>query len=131
MSLFTRSRVRASGLLSLLVLVGLVLAACGGAATPAPTAAPTEVAQAPTELPAPTEPPATATTAPVATAEPTATLAPTQTPEPTPTEAPTEAPTAAAPADATNCVTCHTSEETLQQLAKEQEAGESLSEGEG
>lgn len=125
MSLLTRARVRASGLLSLLVLVGLILAACGGATTPAPTAAPTEVAQAPTE------PPATATTAPAATAEPTATLAPTETPEPTPTEAPTEAPTAAAPADATNCVTCHTSEETLQQLAKEQEPAESLSEGEG
>ena len=127
MSLLTRARVRASGLLSLLVLVGLVLAACGGAATPAPTAAPTEVAQAPTELPAPTEPSATATTEPTATVEPTATLVPTETPEPTPTEAPT----AAAPADASNCVACHTSEETLRQLAKEEDAAEELSEGEG
>lgn len=131
MSLSTRARVRVSGLLSLLVIVGLVLAACGGAATPAPTAAPAEVAQAPTEPPAATEPPATATAAPTETAEPTATLAPTETPEPTPTEAPTEAPTAAAPADASNCVTCHTSEETLRELAKEDAPAESLSEGEG
>lgn len=130
MSLLTRARVRASGLLSLLALVSLAVAACGGAATPAPTVAPAAVAQAPTEV-APTEAPATATTAPTETAEPTATLAPTETPEPTPTEAPTEAPTAAAPADAGNCVACHTNEETLQQLAKEEEPAESLSEGEG
>jgi outer membrane biosynthesis protein TonB len=127
MSLLTPARARASSLLSLLVLVGLVLAACGGAATPAPTAAPKEVAQAPTEPPAPTEPSATATTEPTATVEPTATLAPTETPEPTPTEAPT----AQVPADATNCVTCHTSEDTLRQLAKEEDPAEELSEGEG
>jgi hypothetical protein len=131
MSLLTRAGVRASGLLTLVVLVGLVLAGCGGAATPAPAAASTEAPAAPTEAPAPPEPPATATLAPTETVAPTATLAPTETSEPTPTEAPTEAPTAAAPADASNCITCHTSEETLQQLAKEEAPAESLSEGEG
>lgn len=34
-------------------------------------------------------------------------------------------------ADSSNCVDCHTSEETLKQLAKEPEEEESLSEGEG
>jgi hypothetical protein len=34
-------------------------------------------------------------------------------------------------ADASNCVTCHTSEETLQKLAREEEPAEKLSEGEG
>ena len=40
-------------------------------------------------------------------------------------------PTAVVNADATNCVICHTSEETLQKLAKEEEPAEKLSEGEG
>jgi hypothetical protein len=50
-----------------------------------------------------------------------------------PTEAPTEAPTAepVASTDAANCIECHTSEETLQQLAVEDEPAEELSEGEG
>lgn len=39
---------------------------------------------------------------------------------------------AAAPADDSGCITCHTSEDVLKQLAKEpEESGESLSEGEG
>jgi branched-chain amino acid transport system substrate-binding protein len=59
---------------TLLVLVSLLLSACGGAATPAPT-----------EAPAPAEPTATQAQAP---AEPTATVAPT---EAAATEAPTEA----------------------------------------
>jgi mono/diheme cytochrome c family protein len=69
--------------------------------------------------PSPTLAPATATTAP--------TLAPTQ----APTSAPTQAPVAAAPANADNCVKCHTNEETLKKLAKAEEPAEKLSEGEG
>jgi mono/diheme cytochrome c family protein len=68
--------------------------------------------------------PATATTAPTLTAAPTktATAAP---------ATPTQAPVAAAPANADNCVKCHTSQETLQKLAKAEEPAEKLSEGEG
>ena len=69
--------------------------------------------------------------APTNTTAPTATLAPTDTPEPTATATEEPGPTAAVVADASNCVTCHTSEETLQQLAKEEAPAESLSEGEG
>ena len=61
-----------------------------------------------------------------------ATLAPTETPEPEPTATVTEAPAAAPVAnDLTNCIACHTSEETLQKLAVEEKPAESLSEGEG
>ena len=63
---------------------------------------------------------------------PTATLAPTDTPAPEPTATATEAPAAEPVAiDSANCITCHTSEETLQKLAVEEEPAESLSEGEG
>ena len=87
---------------------------------------PTTVAQAPTDTAVPpTQPPPTDTPAP------TATLAPTDTPEPTATATEAPSPTAIVVADATNCVTCHTSEETLQKLAKEEEPAEKLSEGEG
>lgn len=100
--------------LGVLLLAALLLAACGGAATPAPTPVP------PTATPVP----------PTQTPEPSPTLAPTETPEPEPTA--TEAPTAAAVSvDSTNCVTCHTSEETLQALAVEEAPAEALSEGEG
>ena len=40
-------------------------------------------------------------------------------------------PTALVVADASNCVTCHTSEEALKKLAKEEAPAEKLSEGEG
>jgi outer membrane biosynthesis protein TonB len=111
-------------LLSLLLLMALVLAGCGGEPTAVPTEPPepTEVAVAtvaPTE--APTEPPPTD----VPTEEPTE--APT---EPPPTATPTEEPTPE-PVDDSGCITCHTDEETLKALAKEPEAAESLSEGEG
>ena len=128
MSPTSRSWVRAVAVLGVMLSGLLILAACGGGAAPAPTA----VAQAPaTEAAAaPTNTSAPPTTAPTDTAvPPTATLAPTETAEPTATA--TEAPTALAIADATNCVTCHTSEETLQQLAKEEAPAETLSEGEG
>jgi hypothetical protein len=121
-------------LLSLLAIGAVALAGCGGQPAAQPATLPTADAQAATTVP-PTEAPP----APTATAVP-----PTQAPEPSPTLAPTEAPTAEptatateAPAaepvsvDSTNCVACHTSEETLQQLAVEEEPAESLSEGEG
>lgn len=118
---------------ALLLVVG-VLAACGGQPAPAPTAAP--VASAPTQAPAPTQPPPTqaptntavpptATTAP-ATVAPTLTAAPTTAPATA-----TQAPVAAAPANADNCVKCHTNETMLQKLAKAEEPAEKLSEGEG
>lgn len=118
---------RAAVVLGVLLIGLLVLSACGGAAP-----APAQVAQAPaTEAAAaPTNTAAPPTTAPTNTAvPPTATLAPTATAEPTAT--PTEAPTAVAIPDATNCVTCHTDEVALQELAVEEEVAEKLSEGEG
>jgi hypothetical protein len=113
------------GLLTLLLLFALLLAGCGGepAATPTEAPEPTEVAVvAPTA--APTEPPPTPTEAPP---EPTPTDVPT---EPPPTATPTEEPTPE-PIDDTGCITCHTSEETLQAMATEDEAPEVESEGEG
>jgi hypothetical protein len=115
----------AVGLLTLLLLVTLMLAGCGGEPTAVPTEPPepTEVAAAaPTT--APTEPPPTPTEVPP---EPTATDVPT---EPPPTATPTEEPTPE-PIDDTGCITCHTSEETLQAMATEEEAPEVESEGEG
>jgi len=112
-----------------LLIVGVILlGACGSQPAAQPTAAP----QAPTAAP-PTEAPPTNTAIPPTQApEPSPTLAPTDTPAPEPTATATETP-AAAPVslDSTNCVTCHTSEETLQKLAVEEEPAESLSEGEG
>lgn len=127
MSLSSTSRMRAVAVLGVLMIGLLVLSACGGAAP-----APTQVAQAPaTEVAAaPTNTAAPPTTAPTNTAvPPTATLAPTETAEPTATA--TEAPTVVAIPDATNCVTCHTDEVALQELAVEEEVAEALSEGEG
>jgi mono/diheme cytochrome c family protein len=114
------------------LLVGLLLlTACSGAPAPAPTV----VAEAPTTAPAePTAAPIapTDTVAPPTEPPATATLAPTDTPAPEPTATATEAPAAAPVAiDSTNCVACHTSEETLQKLAVEEEPAEKLSEGEG
>ena len=104
-------------LFGLLFLLTLMLVGCGGEPTAAPTEppAPTKVSAAPaTPTSAPTEPP-------------TPTDVPT---EPPPTATPTEEPTPE-PVDDTACITCHTSEETLQALATEEEAPEVESEGEG
>jgi mono/diheme cytochrome c family protein len=79
-----------------LVLAVLVLAACGGAATPAPQAMPTPIAAA---MPSATSPPPS----PAPPASPTS--APTATQAAAPTEAPTDAPTDAPPATATNAPT--------------------------
>lgn len=116
MRIATPVRMRTAVGLGILVLSVLLLAACGNAATPAP--APTAVPPTATAVP-PTQPPASPT------------LAPTDTPAPEPTATATEAPVAAASVDSTNCVTCHTSEETLQKLAVEEAPAEKLSEGEG
>lgn len=102
----------------------LLLAACGGAATPAPatvTQAPTAAPMVPTDTAVP----------PTNTPAPTATLAPTDTPAPTATATEAPTPTAVPIPDASNCVACHTNEATLQQLAKAEEPAEKLSEGEG
>jgi hypothetical protein len=133
MSSATRSRVRALAVAAVMMLGLVLLAACsGGSAQPAPVAdhatAPAPEAAAPTSTTPPTAAP-TDTTEP--TAAPTATLAPTSTPDPTATAAVEPSPTAAVVADAANCVTCHTSEESLQLLAKEEAPAEKLSEGEG
>jgi len=112
-----------------LLLVAMVLAACGSTPTAAPE--PTAVAVQPTEAAeptaAPTEPPPT----PVPTEEP-PTPVPTEEP-PTPTEPPptnTPEPTPE-PIDDTGCITCHTDDEMLKALAVEPEAPEVESEGEG
>jgi hypothetical protein len=112
-----RSRAKsAAALVGLLLLFALVLSGCGAeptAAPPPPTSAaqPTEVAAAPTV--APTEPPPT---------EPPTLPPPTDTPQPTETPV---------PIDDSGCITCHTSDATLQALATEEEAPEVESEGEG
>ena len=129
MSRTTRSWVGTLALLGLLIIALAALAGCGGQ----PAAQPTIVAQVETAVP-PTEavPPTNTAVPPTQPPEPSPTLAPTETPEPEPTATATEAP-AAEPVsiDSTNCIACHTSEETLQKLAVEEKPAESLSEGEG
>ena len=130
MTHMTRSRVGTLALLGLLIIALATLAGCGGQ----PAAQPTAVAQVETAVP-PTEAPPTPTATaipPTQAPEPSPTLAPTDTPAPEPTATATEAPAAEPVAiDSTNCVTCHTNEETLQKLAVEEEPAENLSEGEG
>ncbi len=112
-------------LFAALLLITLSLVACG--------AEPTPVAQAPTVAEATATQPPEPTTAPTATA----TTAPTDTPAPTDTATPTEAPPTPTPTatpvpiDDTGCITCHTSEESLQALATEEEELAVESEGEG
>ena len=128
MSRTTRNRVGMFAVFGLLIVGVITLAACGGQ----PAAQPPAATQAPTAVPPTAAPPTNTAIPPTQAPEPSPTLAPTDTPAPAPTAAATEAP-AAAPVslDSTNCVTCHTSEETLQKLAVEEEPAESLSEGEG
>jgi len=130
MSRMPRSWVGTLALLGLLIIALATLAGCGGQ----PVAQPTAVAQVETAVPPTEVPPQPTATAipPTQAPEPSPTLAPTDTPAPESTATATEAP-AAEPVsiDSTNCITCHTSEETLQKLAVEEEPAESLSEGEG
>ncbi len=112
---------------ALVIAIGL-LAGCGAEptavvsqATAAPTEAPTQApTEAPTERPTPTLVPTEPPTSP----PPTDTTAPTDTPAPTETATPEAV-------DDSACITCHTSEETLQALATEEEAPAAESEGEG
>ena len=130
MSCTTRKWAGTLALLGLLIIGVATLAGCGGQ----PAAQPPTVAQVETAVPPTEAPPApTATVIPPTQApEPSPTLAPTDTPAPEPTATATEAPAAEPVAiDSANCITCHTSEETLQKLAVEEEPAESLSEGEG
>jgi hypothetical protein len=123
------ARRRAMTIFLPLLLVALVLTACGSTPTAAPE--PTAVAVQPTEAVeptvAPTEPPPTPTEEPPTPTEepPTPTEPPlTNTPEPTATPTPV-------PIDDSGCITCHTDDETLKALATEPEAPEVESEGEG
>ena len=130
MSRMTRSWVGTLALLGLLIIGVATLAGCGGQPAPQPTA----VAQVETAVPPTEAPPAPTATAipPTQAPEPSPTLAPTEMPAPEPTATATGAPAAEPVAiDSANCITCHTSEETLQKLAVEDEPTESLSEGEG
>ena len=125
----------------LLLMVPLVLIACGGQPTEvameptdapaegAPTDAPTEAppTEAPTEPP-PTEPPPTEVPPTEAPTEPPATDTPEPTDEPTPE--PTDEPTPEA-VDDSACIGCHTDQETLKLVAEEEEKPEVESEGEG
>jgi len=125
----TRNRFRVAPGFATLLLIAAVLVGC---ARPAP--APTQVAVVATEIAteAPTQAPPTATAIPpTSTPKPTETLAPTDTPAPTATATATEAPTAVVSIDATHCIDCHTNQEILQQLAREETPAEKLSEGEG
>jgi hypothetical protein len=102
----------------------LLLFAVGCGAEPtdvvvAPTEPQAEATSAPTEPPAPTD-----TLAPTDTVAPTDAPLPTDTPEPTDTAMPEVV-------DDSACITCHTSEETLQALAQEEEEPAVESEGEG
>ena len=126
----TRSWVGTLALLGLLIIGMATLAGCGGQ----PAAQPTAVAQVETAIPPKEVPPQPTATAipPTQAPEPSPTLAPTEIPAPEPTATATEAPAAEPVAlDSTNCVTCHTNEETLKKLAVEEEPAEKLSEGEG
>ena len=129
MSRTTRKWAGTLALLGLLIIGVATLAGCGGQ----PAAQPPTVAQVATAPPTEVPPQPTATAIPpTQVPEPSPTLAPTDTPAPEPTATATEAPAAEPVAiDSTNCITCHTSEETLQKLAVEEEPAESLSEGEG
>jgi len=119
-------------LLSLLIIGAIALGGCSGQPAAAPAAEPTTVTQAATAVPPTEVPPTNTTVPPTQPPAPSPTLAPTDTPAPEPTATATEAPVAAPVViDSTNCITCHTSEETLQKLAVEEEPAESLSEGEG
>ena len=114
-----RARSKEATFLVVALLLALVLLGCGGEPTEVATQ-PTEPAAAPTEKTAPTAAP---------TEEPTPTDVPTE-PPPTDTPVPTEEPTPE-PIDDSACIACHTSEETLQAMATEDEAPEVESEGEG
>jgi hypothetical protein len=121
----------------LLLMVPLLLIACGGGE-------PTEVAMEPTDAPAEAAPTDAPTEAPPTEAptEPPPTEAPT---EPPPTEAPTEPPATDTPeptpeptleptpevVDDTACIGCHTDQEALKLVAVEEEKPEVESEGEG
>jgi hypothetical protein len=110
-------------LVAALLVLAWLLAGCGAQPTAIvsqPTAAPTDI---PTEQP-------TATAAPTDTPIPTDTSAPTDTPLPTDTPVPTDTPTPEV-VDDSACIACHTSEETLKALAKEEATPEVESEGEG
>jgi hypothetical protein len=110
-------------LVAALLVLAWLLAGCGAQPTAIvsqPTAAPTDI---PTEQP-------TATAAPTDTPIPTDTPAPTDTPLPTDTPVPTDTPTPEV-VDDSACIACHTSEETLKALAKEEATPEVESEGEG
>ena len=119
---------RATLTIAMLALIAMVLVACGSQPAAAPSAPPSAtiaVAQAATVMPTDTSIP------PTNTAEPSPTLAPSDTPAPpaTATTAPTATDTPNV--DATNCITCHIDQDTLQKLAKEEAPKESLSTGEG
>jgi hypothetical protein len=131
MFMMTRGYIRFAVVAVLLLLGGVLLTACGGQPAAKPTEQPAAVAQAPTVAPPTEAPPIETAAPPTDTPAPSPTLAPSDTPAPTATA--TELPTAqpVASVDSTNCVTCHTSEETLQKLAKEEAPAEKLSEGEG
>ena len=110
----------------ILLVVAVVLTACGQEETPAPTeqaaeTAPTVAAEeTATYTPVPPEPTATATETPV----PTETTAPTPTTEPTPTEEPV-----AEIADA--CLACHSDKDQLIDTAAPEEKVPSESSGVG
>lgn len=128
-TMFSSARAwRGATVLVALLLLILSLVACGAEPTP------TSVAQVPTQAveAEPTAAP-TDTEAPVSEAAPTDTEVPEPTDTPAPTEPPpTPTPTATpTPIDDTGCITCHTSQETLQAMATEEEAPEVESEGEG
>ncbi|MGD8397465.1 MAG: hypothetical protein PVG11_01275 [Anaerolineae bacterium] len=117
------SKKTGAALLGLLLIVFVLgLTACNGEE-------PTTVAQATTSAPEATEP--EPTEAATNTPEPTDTTEPTDTPVP-PTDTPIPPTNTPEIVDDSACITCHTSQETLQALAVEEEdPGEELSEGEG
>jgi hypothetical protein len=128
-------------LVAALLVLAWLLAGCGAQPTAIvsqPTAAPTDIpteqptaTAAPTDTPIPTDTSApTDTPLPTDTPIPTDTSAPTDTPLPTDTPVPTDTPTPEV-VDDSACIACHTSEETLKALAKEEATPEVESEGEG
>ena len=123
-------------LISLLLFLGGLVAACGRGEPSAPVPPTATVAVRPTDTPSlPTDTPVPPTDTPLPPADtpvpPTDTpLPPTETPVPTPTDTPVP-PTPTPMPSADNCIACHTDPGLLQAIAVDKAVKSEETEGEG